>query len=81
MKDNIIKLSLLHPCNCVMPDMLTIYIYVKATNPNATITFKIFKNFSPNDWGLTALAAAFVVLSVWMELTIPEYMSEITTLV
>lgn len=42
---------------------------------------KIFKNFSPKDWGLTALAAVFVVLSVWMELTIPEYMSEITTLV
>jgi ATP-binding cassette subfamily B protein len=42
---------------------------------------KILKNFSKKDLALAALAVVFVVASVWMELTIPEYMSEITRLV
>jgi ATP-binding cassette subfamily B protein len=42
---------------------------------------KILKNFSKKDLALAVLAVAFIVLSVWMELTIPEYMSEITVLV
>jgi ATP-binding cassette subfamily B protein len=42
---------------------------------------KILKNFTKKDLALAVLAVAFIVLSVWMELTIPEYMSEITLLV
>ncbi len=42
---------------------------------------KIFKNFTKKDLALVVLATVFIVLSVWMELTIPEYMSEITILV
>jgi ATP-binding cassette subfamily B protein len=46
-----------------------------------TRMLKILKNFKGKDFGLAILAAAFIVLSVWMELKIPEYMSEITLLV
>jgi ATP-binding cassette subfamily B protein len=42
---------------------------------------KILKNYSKKDWALAAFAVVFIVASVWMELTIPEYMSEITRLV
>ncbi len=42
---------------------------------------KIFKNFKKKEWGLLALAIVFIVISVWMEMTMPEYMSEITVLV
>jgi ATP-binding cassette subfamily B protein len=42
---------------------------------------KILKNYEKKDWALAALAVVFIVASVWMELTIPEYMSEITKLV
>jgi ATP-binding cassette subfamily B protein len=42
---------------------------------------KILKNFAGKDIALAVVAVAFIVASVWMELTIPEYMSEITVLV
>jgi ATP-binding cassette subfamily B protein len=42
---------------------------------------KILKNFTGKDIALAVVAVAFIVASVWMELTIPEYMSEITVLV
>jgi ATP-binding cassette subfamily B protein len=42
---------------------------------------KILKNFTRKDLALALFAVVFVVISVWMELTIPEYMSEITLLV
>jgi ATP-binding cassette subfamily B protein len=42
---------------------------------------KILRNFTKKDLALAALAVVFIVISVWMELTIPEYMSEITILV
>ena len=42
---------------------------------------KLLKNFTKKDWALVVLAVIFVVVSVWMELTMPEYMSEITMLV
>jgi ATP-binding cassette subfamily B protein len=42
---------------------------------------KILKNFTKKDLALAVLAVAFIVVSVWLELTIPEYMSEITLLV
>jgi ATP-binding cassette subfamily B protein len=42
---------------------------------------KILKNYTTKDWLLAAFAVVFIIISVWMELTIPEYMSEITRLV
>lgn len=42
---------------------------------------KLLKNFTGKDWMLVALSVVFVVIGVGMELTMPEYMSEITTLV
>lgn len=42
---------------------------------------KLFRNFTKREWGLAAISFAFVVVQVWLELTIPDYMSEITMLV
>ena len=42
---------------------------------------KIFKNFKKKEWGLLLLAIIFIVISDRMEMTMPEYMSEITVLV
>lgn len=42
---------------------------------------KMLKNFTKKEWCLVALAIVFVVLSVWLDLSIPDYMSEITMLV
>lgn len=42
---------------------------------------KLFKNFRKREWILAGISLAFIVLQVWMDLTMPDYMSEITTLV
>ncbi|MDE6472358.1 MAG: ABC transporter ATP-binding protein/permease [Clostridia bacterium] len=42
---------------------------------------KLLKKLSAKDWLLVVLAVAFVVLMVWCEMTMPDYMSEITKLV
>lgn len=42
---------------------------------------KLLKKFRKTEWLLTCVAFVFIVLQVWMDLTIPDYMSEITTLV
>lgn len=42
---------------------------------------KMLKNLKKQEWMLAALACAFIVLQVWLDLTMPEYMSEITLLV
>ena len=42
---------------------------------------KIFKNFKKKEVIVLVLSVVFIVLSVWMEMTMPEYMSEITILV
>jgi ATP-binding cassette subfamily B protein len=42
---------------------------------------KILKNYNKKDWALACLALVFIVTSVWLELTMPEYMSEITRLI
>ena len=42
---------------------------------------KLLKKFTKTEWLLTCVAFVFIVLQVWMDLTIPDYMSEITTLV
>ena len=42
---------------------------------------KILKNFTKKEWFLVALSMVFIVTQVWAELTMPDYMSEITRLV
>lgn len=42
---------------------------------------KLFKNFKKTEIILALSAIVFIVLQVWLELTMPDYMSEITTLI
>ncbi len=42
---------------------------------------KILKYFTKKEWTLSGCALAFVVSQVWLELTMPDYMSQITMLV
>ncbi len=42
---------------------------------------KLIKKFTVLEWVLVILAVAFIALTVWCEMTMPEYMSEITMLV
>lgn len=42
---------------------------------------KLFKNLSKKDWLLVFISIGFVVLQVWLDLTMPDYMSEMTVLV
>ena len=42
---------------------------------------KLFKRFSPKEWLMVAFTAVLVTGQVWLELTIPDYMSEITRIV
>ena len=41
----------------------------------------LLKNLKKQEWALAALSVAFVVFQVWLELTMPDYMSRITVLV
>jgi len=43
--------------------------------------FKLFKNLKKTECTLALLALIFIVLQVWLDLTMPEYMAEITSLV
>ena len=43
--------------------------------------FKLFKNLGLKEWLEILLCAGLIVLNVWLELKIPEYMTEITKLV
>ena len=42
---------------------------------------QLLKNLKKQEWALAALSVAFVVFQVWLELTMPDYMSRITVLV
>jgi ATP-binding cassette subfamily B multidrug efflux pump len=42
---------------------------------------KLLRKFTKTEWLLSCAALVFIVLQVWMDLTLPDYMSEITTLV
>lgn len=43
--------------------------------------FKLLRNFRTREWLLAVLSLAFIVVQVWMDLTMPDYMSDITRLV
>lgn len=42
---------------------------------------KLFKNLKKEEWRMIAVSLIFIVLQVWMDLTMPEYMADITGLV
>lgn len=42
---------------------------------------KLFKNFKKMEWTLAFVSIIFIVLQVWLDLTMPEYMADITILV
>lgn len=42
---------------------------------------KLFKNLRKQEWALVFGAVVFIVAQVWLDLKMPEYMAEITTLV
>lgn len=42
---------------------------------------KLFKNLRKQELGLIALALVFIVTQVWLDLTMPDYMADITRLV
>ena len=43
--------------------------------------FKLIKNFKKKDWLLIIVSIVLIVMQVWLELKMPDYMSEITKLV
>lgn len=42
---------------------------------------KLFKNLRKQEWGLVALALVFIIAQVWLDLTLPDYMADITRMV
>jgi ATP-binding cassette subfamily B protein len=43
--------------------------------------FRIFKNLGKRDWAAVGGAIVFIVMQVWLDLKMPDYMTEITQLV
>lgn len=43
--------------------------------------FKLLKNFSKKDFATIIVSFGLIIFQVWLDLTIPDYMSKITTLV
>ena len=43
--------------------------------------FKLLRSLGRREWGLVGLSVGFIVLQVWLELTMPDYMTEITLLI
>lgn len=42
---------------------------------------KVLRKLTPGQWGKVCAAIVFIVIQVWLDLTLPDYMSTITTLV
>lgn len=42
---------------------------------------KILKNLTKKEWGFTAICLGLIIIQVWLDLTLPEYMGDITELV
>ncbi len=43
--------------------------------------FRIFKNLSKKDWGIFGISLIFIVMQVWLDLKMPDYMATITRLI
>lgn len=46
-----------------------------------SLMLKIYRRFSAGEWGLVLAMLCFTVTQVWLELTMPDFMSDITMLV
>ena len=42
---------------------------------------KLLKNFTKKEWFLIGISLLLIISQVWLELKMPDYMSEITILV
>lgn len=42
---------------------------------------KLFKNLKKAEWTLAVVSGVFIIMQVWLDLTMPEYMAQITSLV
>lgn len=42
---------------------------------------RLFKNFSKKDWTMISASLLFIVGQVWLDLRLPDYMSDITILI
>ena len=42
---------------------------------------KLIRNFTKKEWALMFISALFIIFQVWLDLKMPDYMSEITQLV
>ena len=42
---------------------------------------KSLKHLGKREWGLAGISILFILLQVWLDLTMPDYMTEITMLV
>ena len=43
--------------------------------------FKIVKKFKPVDWCFVLISVGFIVVQVWLDMTMPQYMNKITVLI
>ena len=43
--------------------------------------FKLIKSFKKKDWLIVMVSIALIVMQVWLELKMPDYMSKVTVLV
>ena len=42
---------------------------------------KLLKKMKGRDWCFAAICVAFIVVQVWLDMTMPQYMNEITVLI
>ena len=45
------------------------------------IVFGLFKNLKKRDWILILISIALIIVQVWLELKMPDYTKELTTMV
>ena len=43
--------------------------------------FKLLKSFRKKEWLITIVSVCLIVMQVWLELKMPDYMSKVTILV
>lgn len=58
-----------------------VYINSHTVERSRQKMIKLLKNLPKRNWFMMLFAIGFVVLQVWLDLTIPDYMADITALV
>lgn len=59
---------------------VTFILCVKFKKKGERNMFNVFKNLKKREWVMVIVAVAFVVLQVWIDLKLPEYTTNITTM-